>query len=442
MKKGLFILIYFLFILNKSYSQASLDSLFKMAEKNSATLYNIKLDISLSGLKEKDAKESLLPNLELGGNYNLIYGLSFDQISGMLSTGNNWSRYLSSNLSANISSRNILSYNGQITKAKLAKQIATNDLTSSKIELKNIITLLYFEVVKNNELIYELEDRIIKIESTAKRDSLLFALGKRSREEILIGEMKYINARGAIDSLTMKRRTVLSKLETLCGRKIELERRGGHELLDWEKYLKTIFITDDKQGYRKDHPSVVENKLRHLSMQQEIKLEKLSRYPEIILSTAYGTSFYSLNLLQDLSQIKPFSSQISDNKYFQYYVSFRYPISNIYKGKGRIKEKEIEAVQINNKIKELEKESARQKDEFRLNLLKRYNSVVVMEKQIEILKEIQKIKNEKYDLGLIGREELEKTSGELDGLVFITKSEKLNILCAIEVFKNTFFYEN
>jgi len=438
MKRAILIFLLSVFYLIPTFSQVKLEQLFELAEKNSAILKNGLLEISKQKLKEKKAQASLLPNMDMGINQNLIYGLSFDQISGTLSQGNNWSRYLSANLTASISSRDILDASIKQDRARLSMDISKNILTSDRVKLRNSITIVFFEILKNYELHDALSKRLLKVGEIHTKDSILFNLGKRSKEDILTGKLKLYEINGLLDSICINRAGLIAKLESICGSKID-QPFVNAEKSEMEKNLNALlFLTDEWKLH--ESPSIIENQIKHSILQKELKIDKFSFYPELIFSTSYGSSFSSLNLTSNLSGTKPFSAQILDNKFFQFYISLRYPISNLYKDRGKVKEKEIELLQINNTIQNLKTQIEQEEKEFRMNLLKRRDWIYVLENQLDLFREMLNIKEKKYEIGLIDREELEKTVSELEEIELKIKKEKLDLYCGSTLYKNTFYY--
>ncbi len=80
----------------------TLNDAIRLLEENNIEIRQMQYKTSLSHQDVKDAKNALLPIISLGANHNYIYGLTFDQISGQLITGNRWTNSANANLGTQV----------------------------------------------------------------------------------------------------------------------------------------------------------------------------------------------------------------------------------------------------------------------------------------------------------------------------------------------------
>jgi len=339
-----------IFLHNNSFSQTilNLQNCITILEKQNEDIRQANIDILLSDLDIKEAKNAYLPTVQLsiGNNYN--FGLAFDQVSGQLVTGDKWSN----NANAQINTR-IPIFQGFILKKNLKnsllnfkdKEIQKKILTQSlKLELLS----KYFEVIANNSLY------IVSLEQ------LSFAK-KQLQQELVKSELfdnTLVDITQAESQVANSELTSILNLTAYTNSLISLKQLLGISLSDSialvtpnNLYNTTISeLLNNTSDYEEPNIQLAHNSLKKIEL--ELHYEKKTYYPSIFLFSGYGTNYSSERKDYVTGEDITFFNQLNKNKNFNFGLSLSIPLFDGFKSKNNINRLKLD---LNKKQSELKK---------------------------------------------------------------------------------------
>lgn len=308
----------------------SLTDAMQLLHDNSISLKQGELREQIAKNTVEIAKGGIYPNLFFNTNNQHTMGMVFDQISGKLITGNQWSNYATGNLGTSV----ILYQGGQkqsgIKIEQLKLELAALDNKRLMRELELQLLAIFIQVLVNHDLWEAGKSQLKFSEQQLQQEKTLMDIGKRTLIDYSQAKAKYANdklnvvtAKNAFDLSLMKLKQLLEmdlseELEVLAPKELLVNSVLPIYHLSSDPYLKVL----DKQ---------IE------IGEAQVKLSRSSYFPTITLNGSYGTNYSSQRQNSLTGNTIPFWNQFNQNRTLSGSLSLSIPIFDGLKTKFTIR---------------------------------------------------------------------------------------------------------
>lgn len=280
-----FFLICFAKINSLAQLKLSLDEAYIILEKNNTNIKQSLLREKLAHIDLDQSYDNLIPNLGFSMNNQNTMGLNFDQITGQLITGNQWTHFVNANVNLSITLfQGFRGYN-TIQFNKVALDISKLDTKRLKHELQLQLLSLIFQSLINYDL-YQLSTEQAKLsEQMVQVEEAKIETGKstlldlaQAKTKLANDQLNITNSKNAYDLNIFKLKQLLEVDD-----EIELIKPQLHTIQNLERnYVNSLNDPYLQIINRKIDQSIV-NK----------RLAKASLFPTISFNTGYGTNYSS-----------------------------------------------------------------------------------------------------------------------------------------------------
>lgn len=273
------------------------------------------------------AKSNLYPDLSIGVNQRFNNGFAFDQVSGTVITGNEWTRTSSASVSSNVTIFQGFQKINQIKANKLLLESSATQIEKIKYDLMLSVLVNYLEAITNSELTIASQQQILLSKEQVKNDSIQFQVGNKtladlsqSKNQVATDELNLVNARNAYESslLTLKQLMEMSPQAELKLVKPEVE------AVDY--VLGQYSAVNVFEKAKSFNPEVKKAQLDKEVALKQIDIAKGGYYPSLSLGVSYGTNYSSKGRNLITGDYLPFGDQFNQNKSFGAGLTLSVPI--------------------------------------------------------------------------------------------------------------------
>lgn len=300
-------------------------------------LYTNSISLKQAELRELIAKNSveisrgsMYPNLYFNANNQHTLGMIFDQISGKLITGNEWSNYATGTLGTSI----VLYQGGQKQNALKTEQIKLELAALDKERLVRELQLQLLEVFTqaliNRDLWEAAQSQMKFAEQQLQQEGTLVEIGKRTLIDYSQAKAKYANDK--VNAVTSKNAFDISILKLKQLLELELSEEiilVAPEELIIETLVPTYALNNDP------YLNILDKQLELGEIQ--IKSTRSTYFPTITLNGGYGTNFSSQRKNFMTGETISFWSQINQNRTFSGSLVLTVPIFDGFRTKFNVK---------------------------------------------------------------------------------------------------------
>lgn len=295
------------------------------------------------------AKSELYPNLNIGVSNSYNYGLTFDQTSGKLVRGNDWTTSAGGQLSSSVTLFQGFQKINQIRANKLQLAVDATEVEKIKNELILSVVTNYLEAITNSEL-YEAAQQQVRISrEQARQDSIQFQVGNKTladlaqaENQVATDELNIMSSENAyeLSLLNLKQLMELSPDTTFHLEKPELaDVMAEYAVTSFDDVFEKALLTQpaiEQAGHNKE-----------LAL-KNIDIAKGAYYPTLSLNAGYGTNYSSRATDLITGEKMKFYDQINENKSFQGGISLQVPIFNNNRTKVAVNKAKIGYLQAEN----------------------------------------------------------------------------------------------
>ncbi len=400
----IFVIIFTRFIDQcKAQQKITLEIALEILENQNPDMIQSNLNRILSLQAYKDAKNALLPQINLGisNNYNL--GLAFDQIAGQLITDNKWSKTANVNIGLRVPLFQGFSRLNYIRMAEL--NLESEDLSSYIKKKALMLELLtnYFDALANMEM-YNINKKQLDLSlSQLKEVKVELGLGTKTVIDVSILETQASNEELRVMSSKSNFESKILAIKELLN--IPLNDSIILEL----PYSKSPFIASDTTNFSRRNPEIALSLLNVRKAELQLKMNKNLYYPTLSFSSGYGTN-YSSERRDPLNEgYMSFFNQINQNKSLYLGFSLNFPILDGYRIKSEISNAKIKLAQSH-----VEQErTIIMQQKILMSAIQEYNRSLkeseIYELQLSSTKSSLNAMQERYNLGLATPMDLAKS---------------------------------
>lgn len=330
MKKLLSLLSFFVSACVVAQSSMDLSLARRLLLENNINLKQSQLKEKIISINRSMALDAMIPTFQFNATNQYALGLTFDQISGKLITGDDWLK------NANVSvSTSVVLFQGFFKKnsyklEKINEELSKLDTEKLQFELEIQLITLFFQTLINKDLhiasksqldysVKQLEQLEAEVE-VGKRTLIDFAQGK---SKVANDRLNVINTKNAYELSLMQFKELLSiEKEKL----IEL----NHTSLNVEKEIASLrFDLSD--------PFVEQISKQIEQADYQLKIAKAGYYPTISFNGGYGTNYSSQRLSPLNFNVVPFWAQLNQNRLFYGIFSISMPIYDGFRANANVK---------------------------------------------------------------------------------------------------------
>lgn len=307
-------------------TKISLSDANKILESNNTNIKQATLREKVSRIELYQAYDNLIPNLGFSINNQNTMGLNFDQITGQLITGNQWTHFVNANVNSSITLfQGFRGYNNiQLSKVNL--KLSKMDTERLKYELRIQLVNLYFQSLINYDLYQaatsqsKLSEQLVLAEETKMESGKSTVLDiAQAKSKLANDQLNLTNAKNAFDLSIFKLKQLLE-----LDKEIELVKPINEQK---QTLIKEYFI-DVNDPYLKIVNSKIDQSLINT------KIAKSAYYPTLTFNTGYGTNYSSQRFTSAYSsKIMPVFDQMNNNRslYLNFTLSYNIFDKNITK---------------------------------------------------------------------------------------------------------------
>lgn len=285
----------------------SLDNAYKILEDNNTNIKQSLLREKVARIDLDQAYDNIIPNLVFSMNNQNTMGLNFDQITGQLITGNQWTHFVNANVNSNVTLfQGFRGYN-TIQLNKVALDISKIDTKRLKHELQLQLLSLYFQSLINHDLYLlaseqaKFSEQMVQVEEakveTGKSTLLDLA---QAKTKLANDQLNITNAKNAYDLSIFKLKQIIEVDE-----EIELIKPQLQTIQNLESNYVNILNDPYLQIINRKIDQSIVNK----------RLAEASLFPTISFNTSYGTNYSSQRFISAYDRTRmPVLDQMNSNR--------------------------------------------------------------------------------------------------------------------------------
>ena len=430
MKKWLLITLLVLLLPLLSHAQLvlSLERAREILVEKSLDLKQRELEERIAMMNVDLAKDAAIPSIYFNANNQHTLGLAFDQVTGQLITGNQWSNYANANIAANVILFQGFQKVNTIKAEELNLELAKLDVEKLKRELELQLLSLFFQTLINHDL-YEASLVQLKLsEQQLAQEEIQIEVGKRTiidlsqaKSKVANDKLNIVTAKNGYNLGLLKLKQLLEmaesdELELVPPTASGLPLAPPEEYLINDPYLKAIERRID---------------LAHVN----IKIAKSAYYPTISLNGGYGTNYSSQRYNMFNSMVMPLWEQFNQNRSLYGNISISMPIYDGFKARANTKKARLGQ---ENLLFEKGKVIKQRKEAFSQSELE-YQASIEELKALEAAFEANKVNyeamNERYKIGKSSSMDLYKALTDYNVSEFRLINARYSMLYKGEILK-------
>lgn len=331
------------------HAQITLENAIKTTLERNLQIRQAQFGYQLTEQDLYQSKSELYPNLSFGASNSYNYGLTFDQTSGQLIRGNDWTSNAGAQLSSSVAIFQGFQRINQIKANKIQLSIDATEVDKIKNDLTLSVVTNYLEAITNGEL-YEAAMQQVKLSrEQLRQDSIQFSVGNKTVADLAQAENQV--ATDELNIMTSENAYQLSLLnlkqlmEMSPDTVFTLVKPNIAEVM--AEYAITSF--DDVFNKALATQPVIEQAtyIKSLAL-KNIDIARGAFFPTISLSVGYGTN-YSSQAFDPVTRARlDFLDQFNENRSFRGTVGLEVPIFNNNRTKVAVNKAKINYLQAEN----------------------------------------------------------------------------------------------
>lgn len=420
------LLLFFLISLQFSVAQSflSIEKAQHILLENNANIKQAELQQKIAKINIDQSYNALTPNINFSTSNQYTMGLNFDQITGQLITGNQWTNSINSNVSSSIVLFQGFREFNTIKSSKTSHEIAQLDIEKLKYELQIQLLSLFFQVLINYDLYQASLEQSKLSQQQLQQEETKIEVGKstvidlaQAKNKVANDQLNITNSKNAYDLSILKLKQLLE--------------------LDVEKHISLIkptLLLDNMAVYKSEFQQEKDPYLQLLEKQLDLshiktKLAKSDYYPSISLNTSYGTN-YSSRRSESMYSSKTMSllNQINQNRSLYIGLSISYAIYDKFTTRSNVKKAIIDIESLT-----LQKDKTLRDRKLNMEQVKlEYLAAIEEYKAIQVAYETNKINfgamTERYNVGKSSSIDLFKAMTDFNIAEFRKITSQYNVL--------------
>lgn len=313
----------------RGYAQVTLQDAIETTLERNLQIRQAQFGYQLSEEDLFQAKSELYPNLNFGVDNSYVYGLTFDQTSGRLIRGNDWTTSAGAQLSSNVTLFQGFQRLNQIKANKIQLSVDATEVERVKNDLTLSVVTNYLEAITNGELQEAALQQVKLSREQLRQDSIQFQVGNKTmadlaqaENQVATDELNTMSSENAyeLSMLNLKQLMELSPDTTFSLEKPSIaDIMAEYAITSFDDVFKKALLAQpdiEQAGYYKE-----------LAL-KNIDIAKGAYYPTLSLSAGYGTNYSSRAMDLITGEQMRFYDQINENKSLRGGLTLQVPIFN------------------------------------------------------------------------------------------------------------------
>lgn len=397
-------------------------------QENNINLKQSELKEQISKTNIEIAKSNLLPSLSFNANNQNTVGMIFDQISGKLITGSQWSNYATGSLNSNV----VIYHGGQKQKIVDMEKINSDiaKLNSKALEKELVLQLLslFTQTLINHDLWEASKTQLLLSEKLLAEEQVLLEIGKRTMIDFSQAKAKYANDK--LNTVTTKNSYEFSMMK--------LKR-----ILEIDDSENVIIVSPEIIATERTIPSydlLNDPYLKLLNKQLELgtikmKLAKTGFFPIISFNGSYGTNYSNQRSNIVTGEKIPFFKQFNENRMLYGNISISMPLFDGFKTKYNIRINKLEQSNLLFEKEKLQKERKQRISESLLDYIASEEELNAIQVAYDANGINYRAVNERYNIGKSSSIDLYRVLTEYNISEFKLINARYNMFYKREVLK-------
>src|SRR5690606_19112675 len=312
------ILVFNILFTTAGVAQISIEDAVKITLDRNLQIRQAQFGYELTEQDLYQSKSELYPNLSLGASNSYNFGLTFDQTSGQLIRGNDWTSSAGAQLSSSVTVFQGFQKVNQIRANKIQLSIDATEVEKIKNDLTLSVVTNYLEAITNNELFEAAKQQVVLSKEQLRQDSIQFEVGNKTiadiaqaENQVATDELNIMTSENAYDlsMLNLKQLMELPPDTSISLIKPDIaEVMSAYAILSFEEVYSQALGTQ---------PVIEQAEYQKTLALKNIDLAKGGYYPSLSLSAGYGTNFSSQAMNPATLEMIKFFDQINENKSFR-----------------------------------------------------------------------------------------------------------------------------
>ncbi len=312
-----------------AFGQISIEDAVKVTLERNLQIRQAQFGYELTEQDIYQSKSELYPNLSFGANNSYNYGLTFDQTSGQLIRGNDWTSSAGAQLSSSMMVFQGFQKVNQIKANKIQLSVDATEVEKIKNDLVLSVVTNYLEAITNNELFEAAKQQVSLSKEQLRQDSIQFAVGNKTIADIAQAENQVatdeLNIMSSENAYELSMLNLKQLMEMSPDTTFELVKPDIAEIMSDYAVLSFEEVFSQALGTQPTIEQATYNKELAL---KNIDIAKGAYYPSLSLSAGYGTNFSSQTMDPVTLEKMKFADQFNENKSFRGTISLEVPIFN------------------------------------------------------------------------------------------------------------------
>lgn len=404
----------------------------EMLRHNSLSIHQSELRQKAARIDLEQAYDALIPNLTFNVSNQYTMGLNFDQVTGQLITGNQWTNSANATVSSGIVVFQGLKGMYNIHAGRLNVDIAQLDTEKLRYELDLQLLSLFFQTLINADLHRASLEQAKLSGQQLMLEEVRIEVGKGTLLDIAQAKNKQAadqfnvsNTRSAYD-LSLLRLKQLLELPADSAVELVLPAEANRPLIV-DQYPDLNFVRDV-------YVRQVDKKIEYSSIQTRIA--RASYYPTISVNTGYGTNYSSRRSVSAFSsRTMPFLEQMNQNRSLYIGLGLSYTIFDRFNTKANVRKS-----QINTESLQIEKDKVmRERRQAYEQAKMEYEAAIEEQKALKVAfdatQTAYEAMKERYEVGKSSSIDLYKALTDYNMAEFRRITNKYNIMLKGEIVK-------
>lgn len=430
MRVFIFTILLCLWYSGRGQEVLTLDSAKKILFENNINIKQSDLQRKITKISLQQAYDALIPNLSLNANNQHTMGLVFDQITGQLITGNQWSNTINTNISSGVVLFQGFKEFNIIKSGRLNLEIANLDIDKLKHELQLQLVGLFFQTLINRDLYQASVEQSRLSQQQLEAEEIKIEVGKSTLVDLAQAKNKVSNDDLNITNTKKAYELSLLKLKQL----LEMDTGVAIDLQIPSLNVDDLSVSLTGGSSQDVYLSLLDKKIEQSKVNSAIA--RAGYYPTLTLNSSYGTNYSSRRFSSSFSsQVMPIWDQMNQNRSLYIGFGLSYPLFDRFATKRNVSKTQINTETL---ILELDKVKRDRKyiiEQARLE----YWAALDEQKAVNAAMETNSINyqamNERYNVGKSSSIDLFKAMTDFNVMEFRAITAKYNVLLKAELLK-------
>jgi outer membrane protein len=403
----------------------------EMLLRNSSEFKQSQLQEKIAEVNLNQAYYALLPNLNMSVNNQNAMGLSFDQITGQLITGNQWANYGTATVSSGLVLFQGFREINTVRASRIGVDISKLDTEKLKQELQLQLLALFFQTLINADLYQASRTQMGLSEQQLNNEETKIEVGKGTLVDLAQSQNKLANDRLNVMNSKNAYDLSLLKLKQL----LELDENVEIKLVPPREIERKLLFSTFPHGIPDNDPYVQWIDRRLDLADVDTRLARSGYYPALSLNSSYGTNFSSRRYTPLSTRVMSMSDQLNQNRSLYINVGITYAIFDKFTTRSVVRKSVMNRQNLEFEKDKIVRQRRQGLEQARLEYEAAQEEVTAVQVTYEANKVNYNALSERYEVGKSSSIDLYRAMTEYNVAEFRTITSKYSLMYKEEVLK-------